>query len=267
MAPLSGSGARSAGAHRAVWWAGFLGVALTLGLAPAHHASEAQGMSGSGGVVALLDVAAAAAGQSAFGSGFFIGSDGTVLTNAHVVLGFLRDPGRYRLIALWNGEWFSASVTCASALPAYQTLDDTQPVHPRRDIAEVRLGPAPAGQVVQVQGRQWRPHTGPLPAFPALAFAGRDPVAGQQVETLGYTFSVGPPTLMTQPGRVLSLFKASDGTPIVALRYATPAQQGESGAPILDTSGYVVGMQTWKSASKPHDGAGIAQSALKTPCQ
>ena len=264
---MRGSTARNAGAHRAVRWAGFLGVVLTLCLAPAHRASEAQGGSGSIGVVALLDIAAPPAATTVLGSGFFIGSDGTVLTNAHVVLGVLRDPGHYRLLALWQGEWFSASVACASQLPADQTPDDTQPVHPRRDIAEVRLCQASVDRIIPIQGRRWRPHIGPLPAFPALAFAGRDPIAGQQVETLGYVFRGVPPTLTAQPGRVLSLFNASDGTAVVAVRYTTPVQHGESGGPMLDTSGYVVGMQTWKSASKPDDGAGIAESALYAPCR
>ena len=241
---------------------GLVVTACFLQWPPASHAQR------SSSIVALLDITAPGRGTNVFGSGFLINPDGTVLTNAHVLLGAQRDPDHHRLIALWQADWFSASVICTS-IPGSDpaALDFSQAVHPRRDIAEVRLAPALDGRVLNVQGRQWRPHTGGLPAFPALRFALHDPAPGQEVEAVAYDFTAGPPTLTTKRGRVRDLYKASDGTPVIGVHYTTPIEHGASGAPILDLSGDVVGIQTWGSASTPGDGAAIAQSALRTPCR
>jgi S1-C subfamily serine protease len=215
------------------------------------------------------------------GTGFFTDSDGTALTNSHVVYRAVRDPAHYQLVAIvganGSAEFYGVTVDCATALP-YDPADlfRTSRVTPGRDLARIHVIASRLPLTTWVEflpsGRTWpiaTRHAGSLPSFPSLRIGG--PAApGMHVRVTGYRAQLAPVDKETLNGQVEHLERTPDGTNIfsVALNPSAGTARGYSGSPVLDDRDQVVGLWTW-SASPDSTALGSAQSggALIEPCR
>jgi S1-C subfamily serine protease len=203
------------------------------------------------------------------GTGFFISADGTALTNSHVVYPARLQPITYQIIALVNGEFYGASVVCASELP-----DDPMKAHPRgvetsRDVAEIRLTRPqfPFSQFGANNTSYAVAHVGALPEFPALEL-GANPNVGDAVRVLGYgRISSSVPYAWSTQGTVSRILPAADGTPLLAIRFGRGVEPGDSGAPVLNSLDQAVGILSWMDPSDHTLGYGISRVALNPACQ
>jgi S1-C subfamily serine protease len=204
------------------------------------------------------------------GTAFFISPDGTAVTNSHVVYEANVNPD-YQLVALVNGEFYGASVVCASALTHDPWAHPSSPVAFERDVAEIRLTTAPDFPYATLHMPAGTPygaaHRGPLPTFPALRF-GKDPVVGQSVYFVGYGVSVSAaPYAASIAGIVRTIETARDGTPVFAMTLQGSAVGGDSGAPVLDAQGEVVGVLAWTSDAGHNFGFAMTRGALDPICR
>jgi hypothetical protein len=219
--------------------------------------------------VILLSVADPEKGYAMayYGTAWFIGSDGLAITASHVVWHYIQEPGRYVLIALWGDEAYRADLVCA------YPLGDDPPRYDStffRDIAEVRLTPwdGPADRVVFLRGNPdltFPMHRGPLPAIPTLPVAARATSAGRVIVP-GYGRVSGPLRLHVVRGLVAQSFDSTNGAPMLRLSLSQPILPGDSGAPIVNSAGEVIGVTT-KIGWEPGAAFGVAASALRHPCQ
>ena len=206
------------------------------------------------------------------GTGFFISSDGTALTNSHVVYRTVQDPAHYHLIAIvgreGSAEFYSLAVDCASTLSYDPSqVSKTTTVMPGRDVARIHAVPStlPVNAWVEFlpTGRRWpiaRGHVGPLPSFPALRLGGAAAL-GMHVRVPGYAARVAPVERETLSGQVDRLRRTEDGTQIFSVTLPESRMaRGYSGSPVLDDQDRVVGLWTW-SASPDPTAVGSAQSS------
>lgn len=199
------------------------------------------------------------------GTAFFISSDGTALTNSHIVRNVVTEPRRYVLLAIIRDQFYGATVVCASPLPVHAS-DGT--VTWSRDVAEVRVTAHPPfmHEITYHDVIFARPHIGPLPSFPALRM-GNDPSSGDHVRILGFGSMVSPvPYEWSASGTVMELEKAEDGTPVFAMQYDRSAAPGHSGSPVLNDRDEVVGLEAWGKKNDSRWGGAIAVSALNPIC-
>jgi len=211
-----------------------------------------------------------------YGTGFFIASDGTALTAAHVVYRVAHDPEKYRLNAIVNKEFYDATVVCASKLPYDPTRGDPNKVGVQitRDVAEITLAPSTmpeghrvfyyktkAGERIVIAAA----HLDPLPPFPFLAIGG---TAQGHVRIIGFGGISPIPYKWTVNGDVVrSWASRSDGTELFDVQSPNPAVPGDSGAPVLDEHNRVVGLWAWHSYSHPDTGTAQATNALTPICR
>ncbi len=205
------------------------------------------------------------------GTAFFVDSDGTALTNSHVVYAARHAPKKFRLLALIGREFYGATVVCASEL-AYDPADAHAATF-GRDVAEVKVAPSrflftrlqwPGSDVV------YSAHLTRLPSFPALAL-GPDPAPGDAVRVVGFgriserlTETLGD--RWASAGTVSETGTAPDGTPVFRVASVNRPRPGNSGSPVFDAQGRVVGMWTWNETSNFAFGVAIGSSALNPPC-
>lgn len=199
------------------------------------------------------------------GSAFFISPDGRALTASHVVHRASKDPS-YRLLAIVEREFYSASLTCASELPS---ADQHTNVTLSRDVAEIRLTPAdfPFDQISPGNVPFATAHRGSLPTFPALQF-GPEPRAGDRVRVLGFGATQQPlPYAWSAEGEVSRITTFTDGTPAFKVVFtAKPATFGHSGSPVLNSTGQVVGMWIAHDSQDVQVGTAISSLALQPAC-
>ena len=206
------------------------------------------------------------------GTAFFIDPEGTALTNSHVVHYARRDPNRFELLAVVGGEFYSATIVCASVLPNAPAASHT--VMLARDVAEVKVAPS-RFLFTRLQWphaeTEYSAHLTRLPAFPALAL-GQDPVRGDQVRVVGFGritegFVDNPGERWAAAGTVSATGFAPDGTTIFRVASVNRPRPGNSGSPVLGSHGRVVGMWTWNETSNFAFGVAIGSSALTPPCR
>jgi len=181
------------------------------------------------------------------GTAFFIRPDGAALTASHVVYPVRQDPQTYELVAIWNGEFYGASVICASWLPPTAMNHADMMTPPQRDLAEIHLAPAhfTFNEIRREGVRYAVAHRGPLPTFPSLE-AGPDPRVGDPVRVVSYVdFGTTVPHVQQNAGTVSGFDTARDGTRLVAMRLSAAPQPGASGSPVVNAHNQAIGVFAW----------------------
>ncbi len=209
-----------------------------------------------------------------YGTGFFITPEGRALTNSHVVYRAQRDPERESLLAVVGREFFGVRILCASRLPYDPSHRSFRGVPFGRDIAELQVVPSelPLAHWDQTVGGQRltiaRKHEGAMPRFPTLPLAsGHSPGRGDHVRVIGYGHISPIPYQWEGSGVVDTEFRASDNTPLFSIQFTSPAQPGNSGSPVLNARGEVVGLYTWHSLTRSDLGVAQELSAVPSSCR
>lgn len=252
-------------------------LVLTLALPPAFPASG-QAADPGDAVFQVVVVDMTTTRYVQYGTGFFIRSDGTALTNSHVVYLAQHRPDRYRLMAVvgkrGSAEFYDAMVICASKLPYDPTRPDPNKVGvpSRKDVAVVKLAPAtasfstlahrlPDGQQLPLANA----HRDAVPPFPTLRIGGR-PGAGQTIRVIGYGHISPIPEKWIATGQIAKVEQANDGTGIFLIEFTSRPQPGNSGSPVLNGQDQVIGIWTWYSFSQSNLGTAQSNTALERPC-
>ena len=179
------------------------------------------------------------------GTGFFVDPDGTALTASHVVALAVAKPDAYGLLAIVGKEMFNVSVVCATKVDERFIQDALA----TGDVARVKLAPfdkpfdavgftAPNGLPVEIG----HAHEGSMPTFPTLALSDSVPSEGDEVTVKGFGHISAIPYEWTTRGRV---DEKIDQYHVFSIRSPSPPQPGNSGSPVLNAQGQVVGMMTW----------------------
>ncbi|HXX40513.1 MAG TPA: serine protease [bacterium] len=176
-----------------------------------------------------------------YGSAFFFNRQGEAYTASHVVEDVVRSPN-VMLVAVVNGMEYAARVECWNPSRARAGV-----LH--RDVAIVRVGP----EVPLFPLWRFRPAVRPLLAVPLPIRTGPVPAASR-VRLLGFGRSSGRPSAQRQvAGRLAGARRSADGAEILSTRfpaYAAPAD-GDSGGPVLDLGGNVIGLAAWQREIDP----------------
>lgn len=203
------------------------------------------------------------------GTGFFISPDGTALTNSHLVYHVRTNRAAYKLLAIVSGEFYGATLICASDLPYDPAKPSPEGIPASRDVAEIRLTPPDFPfDALTTSGSMTvaREHKGPLPVFPALSF-GPDPYVGDAVRVWGFGRINSPVQYeWSAEGTVSDVGRAPDGTPVFSITFVREAVAGHSGSPVLNAQNQVVGIFAWLSHDRTR-GSAVSRSALDPICR
>ncbi len=169
--------------------------------------------------------------EHAIGSGVIVDSDGYIMTNAHVVEG-------------------SERIRVALPMPAVDFPDRMAPVGKQRFVEARLIGLHKETDLALLKIER----TG----LPTLSLGSRRPVhQGQLVFALGSPEGLENSVTM---GVVSSVARQADPSrPMVYIQTDAPINPGNSGGPLVDTEGYVVGINTFiLSATGGSEGLGFA---------
>src|ERR1035438_4601520 len=169
--------------------------------------------------------------EHAIGSGVIVDPDGYIMTNAHVVEGAQR-------------------IHVALAVPSVDFPDQIAPVGKQRIVEARLIGLHKETDLALIKIDQ----TG----LPTLSLGNRRPVhQGQLVFALGSPEGLENSVTM---GVVSSVARQADPSrPMVYIQTDAPINPGNSGGPLVDTDGYVVGINTFiLSAAGGSEGLGFA---------
>jgi hypothetical protein len=208
------------------------------------------------------------------GTAFFVSSDGTAVTNSHVIFRAQRDPDRYHLVAIVGAGLYSARLVCASVLDGDPASPPPGGVTFQRDVAEVEIVPLALWGLPSwgyTEYGTFHPvaaaHRGRVPRFQPLVIA--DGVtAGDRVHVVGFGFQsiLIRPRLWTADGVVSRVYATADGTEVFEVESTLRPQPGHSGSPVFNEAGHVVGLWTWSSRTHANLGTAQTNAVLAHPC-
>ena len=223
---------------------------------PAAGSSEHRGQDG-----VLLLVTLAPFRPPEYGTAFLI-DHVTAMTASHVLISAAR-PRAHLLAVTPDHHAYRARILCRAPL-GYHDYAGTE-VAFSKDVALVGIDwdaperPASMERFIAVPGAL-------PPAIAPLHVSAAGPHPGDTVVIAGYGQQRRlTPELLRATGVVSQLMTAKDGAAVFSARLLTSMNQGEAGAPVLNTMGEVVGLWAWQTTNSDDDGAAVAAPSLSCP--
>ncbi|HET8998628.1 MAG TPA: serine protease [bacterium] len=181
-----------------------------------------------------------------YGSAFFFNTAGDAYTASHVVTTVVRLPYTM-LVAIVGGLEYAVHVVCWNPRSGDRARTFT------RDVAIVHVGP----EVPLFPIGVYHPAVAPLVAVPLHIRSNRLPRPGEAASVVGFRLdhgfawehNIAFPRHESQ-GHVARVLRTLDGTAVVTVAFTAGAvpENGESGGPILDSRGDVLGLAAWERA-------------------
>jgi serine protease Do len=164
--------------------------------------------------------------ETVTGTGFAVTFDGIVITNHHVI-----------------SECDSSIRARIEGSPGYYYVATVAARDPARDLAALKL-----------QRRVGGVTEGPIRSFPRAIFR-KGPAVQQGEKAITYGFPL-PDLLATSGNLTLGYVSALSGLGDDRnyIQITTPIQQGNSGGPLYDGSGHVIGVVVAKTKCASHNG-------------
>lgn len=179
---------------------------------------------------------------------FFVDDHGTAMTTTHSVRHVLDSPSYYRLIAILpDGTTRLAQVSCAT----HRLLDVERTGRGDimgRDVAIIQvLDESPSG-VASFKGDVVAKHSDePLGVTPYLPFSQTTPSPRSLIRLVGYGYRDSTPHQYEEAGAIMSYSNDNpDHARIMTAQLSIGrAAHGDSGGPLLNAEGQVVGLFAW----------------------
>ena len=234
-----------------------IAAALCCGAAPALSSAAAPD---AGSVFVLVTMDKTKWVPYEYGSAFFFNTAGDAYTASHVVSTVARLPYTM-LVAIVGGLEYAVHVVC------WNPRSDDRARAFTRDVAIVHVGP----EVPLFPIGVYHPAAGPLATVPLHIRSNRLPRPGEAASVVGFRLDNGFAwehsivfSRHESQGRVARVLRMPDGTAVVTLAFTAGAvpENGESGGPILDSRGDVLGLAAWERA---HESTSSEASGLAAP--